>query len=111
MTGRRSRPAGGEPAEKSFWQLIPRKTLARVFFYLLVLFAVLGLQRCAAPYFGRMLEWIAPKPSPKPAGRPAAGPAGRSPGGDYAVHMRVPATAAPAAAAPPIATPASTDQP
>jgi hypothetical protein len=58
----------GNPHERTFWELLPRRNLRRAIFLVFALLAVLALKRGGVgAFFNRMLDSFAPPPPPAPA--------------------------------------------
>jgi hypothetical protein len=57
------------PAERSFWQLLPRRNLQRALFLVLLLAGVLFLRHSGGLSFGKLFEGFAPAPTPAPTSK------------------------------------------
>jgi hypothetical protein len=62
------------PAERSFWELLPRRNFRRALFLLAALVAILVIKRMGGFSFARMFDSVAPAPAPASAPAPKAEP-------------------------------------
>lgn len=54
------RPPAPAPAERSFWELLPRRNFRRALFLLAALIAIIAIKRMGGFSFARMFDGIAP---------------------------------------------------
>ena len=65
------RPPPAPPAERTFWQLLPRRNLRRAVFLIAALIAIIAIKRMGGFSFSRMFDGIAPVPPPTPQKQPS----------------------------------------
>jgi hypothetical protein len=66
------RPPPAPPAaERTFWDLLPRRNFRRALFLLAALIAIIVIKRMGGFSFARMFDGIAPVSAPAPQKRPS----------------------------------------
>jgi hypothetical protein len=60
------RPPPAPPAERTFWQLLPRRNFRRALFLIAALIGIIAIKRMGGFSFSRMFDGIAPAPPPAP---------------------------------------------
>ena len=55
------------PADKSFWELLPRRNFRRALFLVAALVAIIAIKRMGGFSFARLFDSVAPAPAPAPA--------------------------------------------
>jgi hypothetical protein len=55
------------PADRSFWELLPRRNFRRAVFLLVALVAIIAIKRIGGFSFAKLFDDVAPAPAPAPA--------------------------------------------
>lgn len=64
-------PRREPPAEKSFWELLPRRNFRRALFLLVALVAIVAIKRMGGFSFAKLFDNVAPAPAPAPKADPS----------------------------------------
>jgi hypothetical protein len=58
------------PAEKTFWEMLPRRNFRRALFLLAALIAIVAIKRMGGFSLAKLFNDVAPAPAPAPQSQP-----------------------------------------